>query len=163
MKRGAVTFDYGNNIRGEALAGGLGRAFDIPGFVPEYIRPLFCDGKGPFRWAALSGDPEDIYRTDRALLETFPENVALRRWIEKAQKQVRFQGLPARICWLGYGERATMGASSMIWSPAARSAHRLSSAGTIWIAALSRRRTARRKKCRTAVTPLPTGRFSMRC
>ena len=109
MERGAVTFDYGNNIRGEALAGGLERAFEIPGFVPEYIRPLFCDGKGPFRWAALSGDPEDIYRTDRALLETFPGNTALRRWIEKARKHVHFQGLPARICWLGYGERAAMG------------------------------------------------------
>ncbi len=106
---GAVTFDYGNNIRGEALAGGLKTAFDIPGFVPEYIRPLFCDGKGPFRWAALSGDPEDIYRTDRAILETFTENQPLCRWIEKAQKQVHFQGLPARICWLGYGERAKMG------------------------------------------------------
>jgi urocanate hydratase len=109
MKRGAVTFDYGNNIRGEALARGLKSAFDIPGFVPEYIRPLFCDGKGPFRWAALSGDPEDIYRTDRAVMETFPENKPLCRWIEKAQKQVKFQGLPARICWLGYGERAKMG------------------------------------------------------
>ncbi len=109
QKRGAVTFDYGNNIRGEALANGLANAFDIPGFVPEYIRPLFCDGKGPFRWAALSGDPEDIYRTDRAVLETFSENAALCRWIEKAQKQVQFQGLPARICWLGYGERAKMG------------------------------------------------------
>ncbi len=109
QKRGAVTFDYGNNIRGEALAGGLRNAFDIPGFVPEYIRPLFCDGKGPFRWAALSGEPEDIYRTDRAVLETFPENLPLRRWIEKAQKQVHFQGLPARICWLGYGERGKMG------------------------------------------------------
>ncbi|HTO94571.1 MAG TPA: urocanate hydratase, partial [Bacteroidota bacterium] len=108
-KHGAVTFDYGNNIRGEALAAGLKTAFDIPGFVPEYIRPLFCDGKGPFRWAALSGEPEDIYRTDRAVLETFPENAALRRWIGKAQKQVHFQGLPARICWLGYGERAAMG------------------------------------------------------
>jgi len=108
-KRGAVTFDYGNNIRGEALANGLVGAFDIPGFVPEYIRPLFCDGKGPFRWVALSGDPDDIYRTDRAVLETFPENVPLRRWIEKAKKQVHFQGLPARICWLGYGERARMG------------------------------------------------------
>jgi urocanate hydratase len=106
---GAVTFDYGNNIRGEALAAGLKTAFDIPGFVPEYIRPLFCDGKGPFRWAALSGDPQDIYRTDRAILETFPENRPLCRWIEKAQKQVHFQGLPARICWLGYGERAKMG------------------------------------------------------
>ncbi len=109
QKHGAVTFDYGNNIRGEALANGLKNAFNIPGFVPEYIRPLFCDGKGPFRWAALSGDPEDIYRTDRAILETFPENQALCRWIEKAQKQVHFQGLPARICWLGYGERAKMG------------------------------------------------------
>ena len=107
--RGAVTFDYGNNIRGEALANGLKNAFDIPGFVPEYIRPLFCDGKGPFRWAALSGEPEDIYRTDRAVMETFPENKPLCRWIEKAQKQVHFQGLPARICWLGYGERAKMG------------------------------------------------------
>ncbi len=109
QKRGAVTFDYGNNIRGEALANGVANAFDIPGFVPEYIRPLFCDGKGPFRWAALSGDPEDIFRTDKAVIETFPENVPLRRWIEKAQKQVHFQGLPARICWLGYGERAKMG------------------------------------------------------
>jgi urocanate hydratase len=109
MNRGAITFDYGNNIRGEALANGVAEAFDIPGFVPEYIRPLFCDGKGPFRWAALSGDPGDIYRTDHAVIETFPENAALLRWIEKAQKQVAFQGLPSRICWLGYGERAKMG------------------------------------------------------
>jgi urocanate hydratase len=110
MKRGAITFDYGNNIRGEALSAGCSHAFDIPGFVPEYIRPLFCDGKGPFRWAALSGDPEDIYRTDRAVIEAFPENAALKRWITKAREQVHFQGLPARICWLGYGERAKMGA-----------------------------------------------------
>ncbi len=109
MRRGAVTFDYGNNIRGEAQANGLANAFDIPGFVPEYIRPLFCDGKGPFRWAALSGDPEDIYRTDRAIIETFPDNAPLRRWIEQARERVTFQGLPARICWLGYGERAKMG------------------------------------------------------
>ncbi len=109
QKRGAVTFDYGNNIRGEAFANGVMNAFDIPGFVPEYIRPLFCDGKGPFRWAALSGDPEDIYRTDRAIIETFPENKPLIRWIETAQKRINFQGLPARICWLGYGERAKMG------------------------------------------------------
>ncbi|HTY58177.1 MAG TPA: urocanate hydratase [Bacteroidota bacterium] len=109
MKKGAVTFDYGNNIRGEAFSGGVADAFAIPGFVPEYIRPLFCDGKGPFRWAALSGDPEDIYRTDRAVMEQFPENEPLCRWIAKAQKQVRFQGLPSRICWLGYGERAAMG------------------------------------------------------
>ena len=109
MRRGTVTFDYGNNIRGEAVSGGVADAFDIPGFVPEYIRPLFCDGKGPFRWVALSGDPEDIYRTDRAVLEKFPENEPLCRWIGKAQKQVHFQGLPSRICWLGYGERAAMG------------------------------------------------------
>ncbi len=108
-KRGSVVFDYGNNIRGEAVAGGLAHAFDIPGFVPEFIRPLFCEGKGPFRWAALSGDPEDIYRTDRAVIETFPENKALCRWIEKAQSEVKFQGLPSRICWLGYGERGVMG------------------------------------------------------
>ncbi len=109
QKRGAVAFDYGNNIRGEAKENGLVNAFDIPGFVPEYIRPLFCDGKGPFRWAALSGDPNDIYETDKAVLATFPENESLKRWIAMAQKKVHFQGLPARICWLGYGERAKMG------------------------------------------------------
>ena len=108
-KKGKIVFDYGNNIRGEAESAGVKNAFEIPGFVPEYIRPLFCDGKGPFRWAALSGDPADIHRTDRAVLETFPENTQLRTWIEKAQTMVAFQGLPARICWLGYGERATMG------------------------------------------------------
>lgn len=107
--RGSVAFDYGNNIRGEAKDNGLENAFDIPGFVPEYIRPLFCDGKGPFRWAALSGDPKDILTTDQAILEAFPENEALKRWIEMAQKKVHFQGLPSRICWLGYGERAKMG------------------------------------------------------
>ena len=108
-KKGAVVFDYGNNIRGEAVAQGVKNAFDIPGFVPEYIRPLFCDGKGPFRWVALSGNPEDIYRTDRAVMETFSDNKPLCTWIEMAQKRVAFQGLPARICWLGYGERAKMG------------------------------------------------------
>ena len=109
QKRGAITFDYGNNIRGEAKENGVSNAFDIPGFVPEFIRPLFCDGKGPFRWAALSGDPNDIYETDKAVKETFPENIALCNWIDMAQKKVHFQGLPARICWLGYGERAKMG------------------------------------------------------
>jgi urocanate hydratase len=108
-RRGAVTFDYGNNIRGEASTNGVSNAFEIPGFVPEYIRPLFCEGKGPFRWAALSGDPEDIYRTDEAVMRTFSENKLLCNWIQKAQKHVKFQGLPARICWLGYGERAKMG------------------------------------------------------
>jgi urocanate hydratase len=107
--RGAITFDYGNNIRAQAVEAGVGDAFRIPGFIPEYIRPLFCEGRGPFRWVALSGDPEDIYRTDRAVLETFPHDEALTRWIELAQKRVQFQGLPARICWLGYGERAKLG------------------------------------------------------
>jgi len=109
QKRGAIAFDYGNNIRGEAKDNGVENAFDIPGFVPEFIRPLFCDGKGPFRWAALSGDPNDIYVTDRAIKDTFPENKPLCKWIDMAQKKVHFQGLPARICWLGYGERAKMG------------------------------------------------------
>jgi urocanate hydratase len=108
-KRGAVVFDYGNNIRQEALAAGVAEAFDIPGFVPEFIRPMFCEGKGPFRWAALSGDPEDIHRTDRAVLELFPGDAALHRWIRLAGEKVAFQGLPARICWLGYGERARFG------------------------------------------------------
>lgn len=109
LKRGAVTFDYGNNIRGEAKANGVENAFDIPGFVPEYIRPLFCDGTGPFRWAALSGDPEDIYITDEAVKAAFPENKSLINWLDLARQKVHFQGLPARICWLGYGERAKMG------------------------------------------------------
>jgi urocanate hydratase len=109
--RGTVLFDYGNNLRGEAEQGGLSheQAFSYPGFVPEYIRPLFCLGKGPFRWAALSGDPEDILATDRAALEEFPDDRRLHRWIPLAEKHVRFQGLPARICWLGYGERARLG------------------------------------------------------
>ena len=109
-KRGAKAFDYGNNIRGQARKAGVEKAFDIPGFVPEYIRPLFCLGKGPFRWVALSGKPQDIYATDEAVLREFPEDEALARWISKARSQVKFQGLPARICWLGYGERARFGA-----------------------------------------------------
>ena len=107
---GSVVFDYGNNLRGQAKEnGGLQNAFDFPGFVPAYIRPLFCEGKGPFRWVALSGDPEDIYKTDQKVLELFPEDEALRRWITLAQKKVQFQGLPARICWLGYRERNIFG------------------------------------------------------
>ncbi len=110
MKRnGAVTFDYGNNIRAYALEAGVTNAYDIPGFVPEYIRPLFCEGKGPFRWAALSGDPEDIRQTDILAAELFPENASLQRWLKLASERIHFQGLPARICWLGYGERAKMG------------------------------------------------------
>jgi urocanate hydratase len=106
---GAEVFDYGNSIRDEARKGGYDRAFEFPGFVPAYIRPLFCEGKGPFRWAALSGDPADIEATDRAILELFPDNARLRKWITMAQERVQFQGLPARICWLGYGERHLAG------------------------------------------------------
>ena len=109
MDGGAEVFDYGNSLRAEAALGGYARAFEFPGFVPAYIRPLFCEGKGPFRWVALSGDPRDIARTDQAVLDLFPENEALHRWITKAQERVAFQGLPARICWLGYGERDRAG------------------------------------------------------
>jgi urocanate hydratase len=109
QERGAVTFDYGNNLRGQAKSAGVENAFDFPGFVPAYIRPLFCEGNGPFRWAALSGDPEDIRVTDRALLDLFPENATLRRWLTLAEERVSFQGLPARICWLGYRERDRAG------------------------------------------------------
>ena len=109
LDAGAEVFDYGNSIRGEAKLGGYERAFDFPGFVPAYIRPLFCEGKGPFRWAALSGDPKDIAATDRAILDLFPENESLARWIRMAGERVAFQGLPARICWLGYGERELAG------------------------------------------------------
>ncbi len=109
QKAGAVVFDYGNNLRAQAQKAGVDNAFDYPGFVPAYIRNLFCEGKGPFRWVALSGDPADIYRTDELVLELFPENKALRRWITLAREKVAFQGLPSRICWLGYGERHKMG------------------------------------------------------
>jgi urocanate hydratase len=109
MRAGAVTFDYGNNIRTVALDAGVRDAFDIPGFIPEYIRPLFCEGKGPFRWVALSGDPRDIARTDALVLELFPDDAHLRRWIGLAQERIQFQGLPARICWLGQGDRARFG------------------------------------------------------
>jgi len=109
QKKGAVTFDYGNNIRTQAKNAGCENAFEIPGFVPEYIRPLFCEGKGPFRWVALSGDAKDIARTDRLALELFPENKILSRWMKLARERIQFQGLPARICWLGYGERAEFG------------------------------------------------------
>jgi len=109
QKKGAVTFDYGNNIRAQAKKAGLENAFDIPGFVPEYIRPLFCEGRGPFRWVALSGDAEDITRTDKLALELFPKNKTLARWMKLAEDRIQFQGLPARICWLGYGERAEFG------------------------------------------------------
>jgi urocanate hydratase len=109
QKRGSIVFDYGNNLRQRAFDEGVADAFSYPGFIPAYIRPLFCEGKGPFRWVALSGDPEDIYATDRAILELFPDDEQLRRWITMAQEKVHFQGLPARICWLGYGERDRAG------------------------------------------------------
>jgi urocanate hydratase len=108
-KRGAEVFDYGNNIRQRAFDNGLQNAFDFPGFVPAYIRPLFCEGKGPFRWVALSGEKEDIYKTDEAIMELFPDDAHLHRWLKMAREQVPFQGLPSRICWLGYGERAKAG------------------------------------------------------
>lgn len=109
QSKGAITFDYGNNLRGRALEAGVKNAFDFPGFVPAYIRPLFCEGKGPFRWAALSGNPEDILATDKKILELFPENESLKRWIHMAQERIAFQGLPSRICWLGQGEREKAG------------------------------------------------------
>lgn len=109
QKAGSAVFDYGNNIRTEAKQEGVTNAFDIPGFIPEYIRPLFCEGKGPFRWVALSGDPEDIYVTDKAVMEALPHNTHLHNWLRMAREKVHFQGLPARICWLGYGERALIG------------------------------------------------------
>jgi urocanate hydratase len=109
QKMGAVTFDYGNNLRGQAKAAGVADAFDYPGFVPAYIRPMFCEGRGPFRWAVLSGDPRDLAATDDAVLDLFPRDPVLARWIPLARERVKFQGLPARICWLGYGERAEFG------------------------------------------------------
>jgi urocanate hydratase len=109
QEKGAIVFDYGNNLRGRAFEKGLKNAFNFPGFVPAYIRPLFCEGKGPFRWVALSGDPQDIYETDKLILSLFPENEGLKRWIKMAQEKIEFQGLPARICWLGQGERLKAG------------------------------------------------------
>ena len=126
LEAGAVVFDYGNNLRAGAELGGLAheRAYAYPGFVPAFIRPLFCEGKGPFRWAALSGDPEDIVETDRAVAELFPDDARLQRWLRMAEERVAFQGLPARICWLGYGERARPGSRSTSWSRPARSRRR---------------------------------------
>jgi len=108
-RRGAIAFEYGNNIRQQALDAGLKNAFEFPGFVQRYIRPMFCEGRGPFRWTSLSGDPEDIRKIDELVLSTFPQDKGLSRWIRKAQKEVKFQGLPARVCWLGFGERAKFG------------------------------------------------------
>lgn len=144
MDAGAEVFDYGNSIRGEAQLAGYQRSFAFPGFVPAYIRPLFAEGKGPFRWAALSGDARDIAATDKAILDLFPENESLARWIKLAGERVHFQGLPARICWLGYGERDKASTSaSTRWSPTGRCRRRWPSAGTTSTAAPSPRRTAR--------------------
>ena len=143
-QRGAVTFDYGNNLRGQALEAGVAEAFDIGGFVPLFIRPLFCEGKGPFRWAVLSGDPADIAATDEAILELFPEDERSGRWIRLARERVAFQGLPARICWLGYGERAARRHGvQRPGAPAAGSRRRSSSAATTSTAARWPRPTAR--------------------
>ncbi|MDG1455618.1 MAG: urocanate hydratase, partial [Planctomycetota bacterium] len=109
MNAGSICFDYGNNLRGQAKDAGLENAFDYPGFVPAYVRPLFCQGKGPFRWVALSGDPEDIYKTDEAVLDLFSDDEHLCHWIRTARERIHFQGLPSRICWLGYGERHRLG------------------------------------------------------
>lgn len=157
---GAEVFDYGNSIRGEAKLAGYERAFAFPGFVPAYIRPLFCEGKGPFRWAALSGDPADIHHTDRAILDLFPENESLARWIKLAGERVHFQGLPARICWLGYGERDRAGerfnemvADGTLKAPVVIGRDHLD-AGSVASP------TGRPRACSTAPTPSPTGRCS---
>jgi urocanate hydratase len=150
QRRGAVVFDYGNNIRGQAKKAGVADAFEVGGFVPLFMRELFCEGKGPFRWAALSGNPEDIRATDRALLDLFPGNRDLARWLRLAEEKVAFQGLPARICWLGYGERSQAG---LMFNDMVRSGsfgRRSSSAGTIWTPDRWRRPTARRRGCATA-------------
>ena len=141
---GAEVFDYGNSIRDEARHGGYDRAFDFPGFVPAYIRPLFCEGKGPFRWAALSGDPKDIYATDKAVMDLFPDNDRLQKWMRGAKEKIAFQGLPARICWLGYGERDKAGLALQRPGRLGRGVRaRSSSAATTWTAARSPRPTAR--------------------
>ena len=144
QRRGAITFDYGNNLRGQAQKAGVDDAFEVGGFVPLFIRPLFCEGKGPFRWAALSGDPNDLFVTDEAILELFPHDAALHRWIRMAQKRVEFQGLPARICWLGYGERDKAGLLfNDLVAQRQGAARRSSSAAIISTPARSPRRIAR--------------------
>ena len=163
LDAGAEVFDYGNSLRTEARLGGFDRAFDYPGFLPAYIRPLFCEGKGPFRWVALSGDPADIAATDRAVLEEFPDDEGLARWIRLAGERVAFQGLPARICWLGYGERHRLGLrfnELVALGPGRR--RRSSSAATTSTPARWRRPTGRPRRWPTAPTPSPTGRCSTR-
>ncbi len=159
VRRGAYVFDYGNNLRGEAREGGVAEAFSYPGFVPAYIRPLFCRGIGPFRWAALSGDPADIAAIDAELEGLFPDDPLLQRWLELAPERVAFQGLPARICWLGYGDRAKAGlAMNELVRQRRRQGARSSSAATTSTQDRSPRRTARPRRCATAPTRSRTGR-----
>ena len=156
-RRGAITFDYGNNIRAQAEKAGVADAFEIPGFVPEYIRPLFCEGKGPFRWAALSGDPADIHATDRLALEMFQHDAALCRWIRMAGERVAFQGLPARIFWLGTARARASVSPSTTSSAAASSRRRLSSAATISTPVRWPRPTGKPRACAMAAMRSPTG------
>jgi urocanate hydratase len=163
LRAGAQVFDYGNNLRGEASVAGFAEAFAYPGFVPAYVRPLFCQGKGPFRWAALSGDPADIRRTDQAVADLFRDDEHLLRWLRMAEERVHFQGLPARICWLGYGERHLAGlafnelvAKDEVSAPIVIGRDHLD-AGSV------ARPTARPRRWRTAPTRSPTGRSSTRC
>ena len=157
-RRWARSLDYGNNIRQVAKDEGVTNAFDFPGFVPAYIRPLFCDGIGPFRWVALSGDPEDIDRTDAKVKELFPDDAHLHHWLDMARERIKFQGLPARICWLGLGTARGSASRSTTWWRRASSRRRSSSAATTSTPARSRARTARPRRCATAPTPCPTGR-----
>ncbi len=147
QQRGAVTFDYGNNLRTVAHDAGLANAFDFPGFVPAYVRPLFCEGKGPFRWVALSGDPADIHRTDDLVLELFPEDEHLRRWITLAREKIHFQGLPARICWLGQGDAREVRRRAQRPGRVAANCRRPSPSGaTTSTPGASRRRSARPRR-----------------
>ena len=158
---GAIVFDYGNNLRAQAKAAGVANAFDYPGFVPAFIRPQFCEGRGPFRWAALSGDPADIARTDEAILELFPDDEGLRRWLAMAKEKVPFQGLPARICWLGYGERARAGAAfNELVRTGAVSGPDRHRPGPPRRGLRGVPRTARPRRWPTAPTRSPTGRSS---
>ena len=162
QKKGAVAFDYGNNIRAQAKKAGVKDAFDIPGFVPEYIRPLFCEGRGPFRWVALSGDPEDIRRTDKLALQLLPENQTLARWMSLAQDRIQFQGLPARICWLGYSERAEFGLAMNDLVKRGEIKAPIVIAVIISIPVPSLRLIAKQKVCSTVATRSQTGHCSMR-
>ena len=162
QRAGAVVFDYGNNLRAMAQEAGVADAFDYPGFVPAFIRPLFCEGNGPFRWVALSGDPEDIYRTDRALLELFPENAALHRWLVMARERVPFQGCRRGSAGWATASGRRPGSSSTDWSQLGRSRRPSSSGATTSTPARSPHRTGRRRRCATGPTRSPTGRSSTR-